>query len=338
MSCNHNSSLPTCYTESVKNQKFLKIIGIVFAVILFLALDVLIIQNFNKLAIFLEDAGVETNTNELVFLSEADTQKIFAEIDAAKTPAELDTKLMFALTEVLDGYNAQRRPGDPFLIAPEFLSDNPEGILVNTNGIQVDLLDGLKIAPLQDADMPMLRSFSKLFIEEYSRYPLAWMPHITPPVISLVNSVGLWNGEMVGGVQQGVVVYDITSLEDRDYSKRLIHHELMHWAEKFSGTRDNSATQAVFGNYTQKYNLGARYNFEEHPKLGFVTGYAETNSAEDKAEIYASLFTVEGQQKLQEWTKEDGILRKKVEYLKHFMQQRVQKMDDSYFAAKVLSN
>jgi hypothetical protein len=322
----------------MQQPKFLKIIGIVFAVILFLALDVLIIQNFGKVAIFLEDAGIETNTNELVFLSEADKQKIFTEIDVAKTPAELDTKLMFALTEVLDGYNAKRRPGDPFLIAPEFLSDNPTGILVNTAGIQVDLLEGLKIAPLQDADMPLLRSFSKLFIEEYSRYPLAWMPHITPPVISFVKSVGLWNGEMVGGVQQGVVVYDISNLEDRHYSKRLIHHELMHWAEKSSGTRENSATQAVFGNYTLKYNLGAAYNFKEYPKPGFVTGYAETNSAEDKAELYASLFTAEGQKKLPEWTKEDVVLRKKVEYLKHFMQQRVQKMDDSYFTAKVSSN
>lgn len=322
----------------MKRQRFLKIGAVIFAIILFLTLDFLVIKNFYKVTQFLEDAGVEPNTNELVFITETDKQKIFAEIDAAKTPTELDTKLMFALTDVLDDYNSQRKPGDPFLIAPEFLSDNPEGILVNTNGIQVDLLDGLKITPLKNSDMPTLRAFSKLFVEEYSRYPLAWMPYITPPVISFVKAVELMSGEMVGGVEQGVVVYNITHLEDREYSKRMIHHELMHWAENFSGTRYSSTTLILFNNYTQKYVLDSEYNFEEHPKSGFVTGYAETNSAEDKAEIYASLFTAAGQKKLAEWTKNDDDLRKKVEYLKHFIQRRVKKMDESYFMERIVNN
>lgn len=79
-------------------------------------------------------------------------------------------------------------------------------------------------------------------------------------------------------------------------------------------------------------------NYTEHPSEGFVTGYAKTNSLEDRAEVYSYLFTKEGNSKLSEWVKTDKKLENKINFIKNLIKGRVSKMDDDYFNQKVLNN
>ena len=94
----------------------------------------------------------------------------------------------------------------------------------------------------------------------------------------------------------------------------------------------------AFNDSTFKYGNGGRdaykdptYANTEHPRVGFVTGYATSALEEDKAETYAFLFVKEGYASLQKWEPEDQILTKKVNYLKKFILSRVPEMNDAYF-------
>lgn len=313
------------------------IIFVLIIVIVVVIIGTYFSRNFSNLLMSIGSNKIKTNYNDLVFMSAEDKQKIFTAIDSAKDPADLDRKLLFTLSDVLDLYNNKLQPDETFLIAPEFLSDNPEGVIVVYGNQKVNLLAGIEISPLKNSDMPILKSFAKLFVEEYSRYPLAWLEYITPPVIVFVKSVGV-QGEVVGGVEQGVIVYNISSINDKVFSKRLIHHEIMHWVEHRSRTYYDVSWPANINDYLQKYDFKSKYNYLEHPKSGFVTGYAETNSLEDKAETYSYLFTSEGLKKLNEWSQKDDLVKNKVKYLKHFIKQRVDKMDEKYFEDYILNN
>lgn len=284
-----------------------------------------------------EPTQVTTNYQDLVFLTDTDKQKIFTAIDSATDAKDFDDKVFTAISGVLDSYNSKSKDYSNFLVAPEIMSDNPGKIEITSHGCKTDLLAGIDITPIKKEDMPALKSFAKLFIEETSRYPLSWWNKAIPPFLVFVKAVKV-NGEIVGGVEHGAVIYNIEDISNPDDSKRVIHHELMHWLELSSKTRTDPAWPATPSAYLQKYSLSTDYNFLEHPEAGFVTGYAKTNSQEDKAEIYAYLFTPDRLEKLNQWEKNDLLLKAKVEYLKKFIKQRVDKMDDTYFARYVLNN
>src|SRR3972149_12244392 len=278
----------------------------------------------------------KANNNELVFLTKDDKQKLFTAIDATKTLADFDRDMITFYTEILDSYNDTKKPDDPFVISPEFLSDDPSEIIVVSGKNETNLLAGLEISSLHDSDLPMLKTFAKLFFEEYSRYPLAWLKYATPPVIVFAKSVG-YQGEIVGGVEQGIIVYNITNVSNVPYTKQLIHHELMHWVEHFTQTYGDPWPEPN-GSYREVYNLKSDYNYEQHPQNGFITGYAQTNRSEDKAEIYSFLFTPGGLRKLSEWGKTDPLLVKKVEAVKKLIRDRGTKMDNTYFETQILNS
>jgi hypothetical protein len=77
--------------------------------------------------------------------------------------------------------------------------------------------------------------------------------------------------------------------------------------------------------------FGQRFNSEFHPEEGFITGYAKTNSAEDKAEIYSLMFSGESYELLTDLAKLDPVLNKKIDYIKNFISSRVTQMDEKYF-------
>lgn len=280
---------------------------------------------------------VKVDNNDLVFLSNEDKAQIYKSIDSAKTLDEFDYKVFENFSDILDRYNSERNSDEAYMVSPEFMSDNPESITVISDNYKSDLLEGLQITTLTDNDLPELKMFAKIFFNEYLKYPLAWMRITTPPVIVFVKSLSLdeYKGEVVGGVETGAIIYNISGIEDEYYTRRKIHHELMHW---FDNRIRNEIDFWPGKNksYAQTYNLNNPNNLDEYPNEGFITVYAKTNKLEDKAEIYSYLFTKEGYIKLNEWIKKDKILGGKVNFIKSLIRKRVSKMDDEYFNERIL--
>jgi hypothetical protein len=270
------------------------------------------------------------DTDDLVFLTSDDKQKLYDVIDSATTPEDFENKFFMALTDTFDSYNAKNQGHKNDLYAPEILTANTNKIEITSGGCKTNLLEGLDLTPIRKDDMPTLKSFAKIFIDEIFKYPLPWLKQAIPPFIVFVKSAKV-NGEIVGGLEHGAVIYNITSVEDVSFSRKLIHHELMHWLELASRTRTDTSWPELPDNYINKYNLSSDYNYLEHPADGFVTGYAKTNIAEDKAEIYSYLFSPNRILKLKRWTEADPVLNKKVEYIKGFIKARAPKMDVTFF-------
>lgn len=274
---------------------------------------------------------VVTNYGQLEYITPEEKNKILNEIESAKTIPDLDFKLFNVIADTFRSYNRKGLSDEDYLISPEFLSNNPEAIIIKNRLSEVDLLEveGIERTPLKESDLPMLKSFAKLFVEEYLSYPLAWINEITPPYVVFVKSLEVDN-EVVGGVEHGAVIYNISDVYDEEHSRKLIHHELMHWLEHRTKSFEDPAWPGT--GYKNEYNFGSTYNYKLHPRAGFVTGYSEVNSAEDKAELYEFLFT--DHDKLSEWQKDDVLLEEKLNYLKNFIKHRVDKMDDSYFQSR----
>lgn len=266
------------------------------------------------------------NDNELTYITSEEKQKLFNTIDSAANAHELDYNLFFALSEVLEKYNTS----GTYYLAPEFLSDNPESISITSGGCKTELLAGVGISPIKKEDMEDLKTYAKLFIEETTNYPLQWWDYAVPPFIVFVKALRV-QGEIVGGVEQGAVIYNISSINNPEETKRVIHHELMHWVEHSTRTRGDSAWPEPKNSYTAVYDLTSDSNFIEHPENGFITGYAKTNPLEDKAEVYAFLFTPSLRDNLERYANRDPELSKKVKYLKDFIKARVTNMDEGYF-------
>ncbi|MCR4336770.1 MAG: putative zinc-binding metallopeptidase [Candidatus Omnitrophica bacterium] len=67
------------------------------------------------------------------------------------------------------------------------------------------------------------------------------------------------------------------------------------------------------------------------PKLGFMTEYAMMSVEEDKAETYACFFVSSQHKLMHRWMEKDEILRKKVEYMKNFIQNFCSQINEEYW-------
>ena len=68
-----------------------------------------------------------------------------------------------------------------------------------------------------------------------------------------------------------------------------------------------------------------------HPRNGFINKFSMSGLEEDKAEIYASLFSEEAFRKVAKWMQKDKILRAKVKYMKTFLRSVDKNFDDAYW-------
>ena len=126
------------------------------------------------------------------------------------------------------------------------------------------------------------------------------------------------------------------------YSKKTIHHELYHMIEaKYNGNiYYKDPVWAKFNSKEFKYGRGGRFfkwndsNTKEryHPSEGFVSPYAASALEEDKAEVYSNLFVEEISACLNDWIKEDEILKNKVDYMKDFLLQICDEMTPDFWA------
>ena len=199
-------------------------------------------------------------------------------------------------------------------------------------------------------DVVDLRAYAAVFIDEWAKYPRAWIR------VSGVTTIVLVTDLVVSGAARaampdpiGKALYldilpggSIITAFDSDYARGVIHHEFDHDIE-YDEFGTYSRADPLWTSYDPKgfrYGSGGASWYDgsshanlPHPKTGFVTSYAMTGIEEDKAETYSYLFVDARYKLLKSWVKADPELAGKVAEYKAFIREEVPMMDDAYFAA-----
>lgn len=207
---------------------------------------------------------------------------------------------------------------------------------------------------ITDADFAKTQFLASMFTEEWSKYPPQWTEHFSTTNVYFVQGferpIGAGNSETpvaaYPGVGLGGPAYSIDQAvyaTGESYMREVIHHEYYHFIEYQSfgqyGAPDSTWTNANPNGFT--YGNGGASCYEgdtscqlgTHPENGFVTGYAQTALAEDKAETYAYMFDDVTNESLQTWLQTDSNLAVKVNDLKAFMTSIDSGMDSNYLQA-----
>ena len=217
-------------------------------------------------------------------------------------------------------------------------------LVVTTDCVQ-DLM--FRCQSLTDGDVENFRKMAALMLQEWAKYPPEWTKATDLRYINLIKQYEyLYNG--AGQARAAAphnylqtMLYDIGYVYDEAYMREVIHHEYDHYfeASHYSDVYHQDVEWASFNPQGFSYGGGGGTCYQpgnscltgEHPMDGFVTGYATSGMEEDKAELYAYMFTKEGNDKLQVWLKNDATLAKKYTYYKALIQSVVPQMDDDYF-------
>ncbi|MEI6106426.1 MAG: putative zinc-binding metallopeptidase [Opitutae bacterium] len=192
-----------------------------------------------------------------------------------------------------------------------------------------------KNVPNSDIDIYLF-----LFRKEFGKYPgdlfgLAGLKRVV-----FCRELGL-SGQAraaIGDSETGTLYLDVRSaVYSESYRRKTIHHEFYHLIDTASRDTPGDADWValnpkgfVYGSatpITPGDNKGAQLT---HPAPGFVTGYAMTALAEDKAEIFANLMV--NDLKLRLLLKQDEFLQTKVARLKKTLQEFCPKADAAFWA------
>jgi hypothetical protein len=198
------------------------------------------------------------------------------------------------------------------------------------------------LSPTDTTDLADVRTYGSWLIDEWSKYPKAWVRLSGTQKVALVKNLAD-NGQADWGEETPMQVnfYQVTplgSLSDlgpagEDYLRRLIHHEVDHGVE-FQVRGGIQALDPVWSALNPSgFAYGTVLPNTNHPAPGFVTGYAEYAIGEDKAELSSFLFVGPDRHLLDTWSREDPALAAKAAYYRAFIKSEVPIMDDAYFAA-----
>jgi hypothetical protein len=203
--------------------------------------------------------------------------------------------------------------------------------------------EGVKYTKVSQPDMEQLLGYLKLFDKELNKYPQQFVKATKLKSVAFVKELSL-SGQLRAAVPdyyKGILFLDFARGDYSEiYQRHVIHHEFYHMVEKqFNGDaywKDPNWIKLNDDDF--KYGSGGAFeqggsNMYEisHPRKGFVNLYSMSAPEEDKAEVYACLFVNGERQKLNEWIKDDDVLKKKVNYLKRFLFTRCEEMNSEYW-------
>jgi hypothetical protein len=193
--------------------------------------------------------------------------------------------------------------------------------------------DSVQWRALEDTDSPALKRFAGLFSQEFSKYPVSFIKRSNLKLVVFVKKLTVFSQKRsaMPDYFKEVLYMDIYVGDyDSTYQKHIIHHEFYHMVEQeFNGNayyKDPAwstlnAPGFQYGTGGKNARGSSMYPLT-HPEAGFINLYSASGLEEDKAELYASLFIPEEASRVDGWAKDDFILRKKVGFLKAFLQEK----------------
>lgn len=204
------------------------------------------------------------------------------------------------------------------------------------------LYDGFTFGKLAETDLDKTKVVGQIFVKEWSKYPKNWLhseQYSTTPLFVFTSKVVDSSGVYRGGVyDNGTTIYfDIPTMlsvteSDYSYARATIHHEANHYAQTvIDGTvyyQDSTWLSYNPAGFTYGTTVGSQYY---HPYAGFVSQYAQTNIAEDKAEVFTFIMTDQYRPALLSWLPGDSNLINKVQRIKQTMCAQWTAMCGSYY-------
>jgi hypothetical protein len=207
---------------------------------------------------------------------------------------------------------------------------------------EVKIAPAYQYATLGESDLPALKAYGAIFIDEWAKYPPDWIAATKVKTISFTKQLtvldkfiaaqpDLVNSRMLYAIDYGVY----------DYAREGIHHEFAHlYLYNIFGAIDGlEPAWSTFNPSGFSYGNGGFSCYDPksncldgfHPVPGFVTGYATSGSEEDQAEVAGFLMDTNYYHELKGWITTDQNLKQKIDYYKYFLASHSQSMDGSYF-------
>ncbi len=199
--------------------------------------------------------------------------------------------------------------------------------------------------PLSAAErqLPRYLRYQKLFTQEFAKYPLALVKLAGVRQIALVKELdyaGQKRAALPDFVKE-ILYLDVYRGESSErYQRHVVHHEFYHLLEEqvFKSVYYKDPEWAALNPVDFSYGTGGanaqtgpQYDLV-HPKPGFINRYAMSGLEEDKAEIYAALMIPQEAKLLENWSRQDPYLRRKIDKMKVFLKQRVPEMNATWWS------
>lgn len=195
------------------------------------------------------------------------------------------------------------------------------------------------------ADIYHLERYAPLFAAEFSVYPVDLVRKCKLKKIILCKNLSS-DGTACGGLCVHELKALFMTVVDRDVHERhartTIHHEFFHLVHS-----SEAGHTFVDDNWkslnSPKFQYGGYHLVSRDvPPLvepailpGFVTPYSMTSIAEDKAELFANMIL--DPEMVKNLVAGDSILRTKVEFLKHELQEFCPEMSNAFWKKRELS-
>ncbi len=195
----------------------------------------------------------------------------------------------------------------------------------------------------EESDETNLVRYLTLLSEELAKHPDALRDASRMQNVVIVKNLAV-SGQKRSGVPdyyRNTLYLDFNAGSyNSTYQRHIIHHEFYHIIEqKVNGNAYWKDPQwAAFNEPGFQYGDGgasaqsnSRAYLFTHPQIGFANEYSMSAVEEDKAEIFAALFTPGEYEKIIEWAKSDAILAAKIDYMKAFLNQICPEIDDEFW-------
>ena len=191
--------------------------------------------------------------------------------------------------------------------------------------------------------------YLRAYIDEFSRYPRSFLRAVNVEWVAFVKGLRV-NGEPRAATYirfyaattmapRGSMIYDVQQgATSQAYVRRSLHHEFFHFIDEGVHVRGGENAEWVAMNPPGFRYTGEMARFTprlEQPAPGIITAYSAKSSAEDRAELFATLMDEETHPRLREIAAADPVVRRKIRYLVRFLGRIDPAMGDSYFRKRL---
>lgn len=171
---------------------------------------------------------------------------------------------------------------------------------------------------------PRLQNYLRLFEQELSKLPTSLLQLSALDTVAFVRELAVaeQSRAAVPDYIHEVLYYDVYTSGDA-YLRHVIHHEFYHMLEQQiygSAYYKDPLWHALNADSFSYGNGGASARDPDvsvfsHPHPGFINGYAMSGLEEDKAEIWAIIWTSQSWEKAEPLIRNDKVLQDKIRLL-----------------------
>ncbi len=203
---------------------------------------------------------------------------------------------------------------------------------------------GVRYKPVRAGSDAIVEEFGQFFVDEFSKYPLAFLQACNIRQVLLVEQLMVGNQKRNGAAaaQINALAFDIGLIANKRHIQNSIHHEFFHYIEQhFNGVQSfkdphwaalNPKGFRYLSSGADAFAKGVTFEIT-HPKPGIINDYCLYALEEDKAEVWTLNFFPEQWAKVRPFLLSDPIVAAKVRFLRAFARSKCKAMDDAYWHA-----